>query len=262
MKTLTLLFTLLLVSACHHKSKPTITADYRYSNSGGFGTQNAGFLTPGQLFVWNIAENTLERVEVLPLKLSSGNSNNVAGDQSSTGVAGVSVSGIPSTLTGQERLLEASIGAKSTFTIKNTTREDYTGAITALRDYVRALVADGENADLVFYPRDNNFRVVIINSVLRAQSSQLSIGGVDASDPSKVAGVTLNSPVGDIASINVRASSKTTCGNTNENVEKLPACFFNVLIRDPHYVEGKTGMQFRVFSWPVDNLPAAFRKLR
>ena len=242
---------------------PAVTADFRFSNSGGFGTQNGAFLHPGQMYVWDIANNDLELIETMQLIPSPQNGTNVQGSMSSTGVGGISITGIPASLSGSEGLISASIGAASVFRVDGAIRENYNGTITAMRKFVVGSIANGNNPDLVLHPRDDNYRIVLINSVLRAEDSSLSIGGSDATDPDKVVEVSLNSPIGEIAAVRVRAASNTDCGRKKGATDaEPPVCFFNVIVRDPHYEEGNVLMQFRNIPAPKENLPAAFRSLR
>ena len=64
--------------------------------------------------------------------------------------------------------------------------------------------ADGNDPDLVLRPRNDNYRIVIINSVLRTKNSVMSVGGTNVSEPNTVAKITVAVPLLDIAS--VRAS--------------------------------------------------------
>ncbi|MFP7572037.1 hypothetical protein [Marivita sp. S2033] len=240
---------------------PVVTTDFRYSNAGGFGTQNAGFLSPGQMFVWDIQNNELEPVTTLQIPLTSKSPATVAGRQSSTGVSGLNITGIPSELSGQEAVIEASIAAQSTYSVVGASRENYSETLTAAAEFIRTMVAAGENPDLVFHPRDDNYRIVIINSVLRARNVNLSVGGIDATDSTRIVEISLNSPIGEVGSLKIRSGANTTCG-AEEQSDQYPACFFSVLIRDPHYEPGNPLLQFRVKYSPKERLPEAFRRLR
>jgi hypothetical protein len=106
----------------------------------------------------------------------------------------------------------------------------------------------------------------MIRSVLRAQKFEMSVGGTSASDPDTVAQLSIAIPGVEIVSIRVRAGAKLTCGSgkASYNGELPPACFFNIVVRDPHYTgkeEDEGRMQFLTKHAPLENLPAAFRKL-
>ena len=110
----TLLFTILLTGCGQliDRNVPTVTADFRYSKAGGFGFQNAGFHTLGEMFVWNISNNVLHPIGVAELNLAP-SANTLPGFQDSAGVSGLRLAGIPNTLLGKARLLAAEIGQQT-----------------------------------------------------------------------------------------------------------------------------------------------------
>lgn len=258
-------FVFILLAGCHHNSQDTnvVTANFQFSNVGALGTQNAAFFEPGSLFVWDIAANKLDFIETLTLTPKG--TTAALGDQTSTSIAGIELSGVPAVFAGKEGLVSASIAGQARFSTSSAYREDYKDTITAISAYVEDLRAQNQDPDLLFHPRDNNFRLVIIRSVLRARASSLSLGGTDASDPNKVVDIALNSPVGEIASVKVRIGTNTACGAPENSASDAasPVCFFNVLVLDPLYQEGDNPrMQFGLgASAPLDKLPAALRAL-
>lgn len=257
---------LLGLSACLHGAGtgtgPSVSVNMAYSNAGGFGTQNAGDYRPGSMFIWNTASNEMQFVDTLDLALQRGEV--LAGNRSSVSVAGIALTGIPASLRGSEGMVQASVAAQSSFTASGAFRQDYRGVETALSTYAAEMIARGADPDLLFRPRDARFRVVVIRSVLRAQESNLRIGGADASNPNSVAEVRLNSPVGEIASVTVRAGTSTSCGaGAGTQPQARPVCFFNVVVYKPTYVAGNPRLQWDPNAgYPAGNLPAAFRGLR
>jgi hypothetical protein len=243
-------------------TSPTLNVTMAFSNAGGFGTQNAGDFQPGSMFVWNTATNEMQFIDTLSLALRD--AQILPGNRSSTSVAGIGITGIPASLQGEEGLLQASLSARSSFSAAGAYRQDYRQVETRLSQYVADMIARGADPDLLFRPRDPAYRVVVIRSVLRAQDSGLSIGGADASDPNSVAEVRLNSPVGEIASVKVRAGTSTTCGAPAGTApEARPVCFFNVVVYKPTYLEGNPRLQWDPNAgYPAGLLPAAFRGLR
>ena len=253
----------LLVAACATGpgGSPTVNVNMSYSNAGGFGTQNAGDFRAGSMFVWNTATNEMQFVDTLNLALRS--DEVLPGNRSSSSVAGVGITGIPASLSGKEGLVSASVAAQSTFTANGAYRQDYGGVMSGLSQYVADMIARGAEPDLTFRPRDPDYRVVVIRSVLRAEDSSLRIGGTDASDPNRVAQVRLNSPVGEIASVNVRAGTSTTCGSPGAAPDARPVCFFNVVVYKPTYLEDNPRLQWDPNAgYPAAKLPDAFRGLR
>ncbi len=250
------------LSGCVEKSLSTVSANYQFSNAAGLGTQNAGLYEPGSAFLWNIGAKKLEFLDTLDLTPTTPGGV-AAGDVTSTNVAEMGLTGLPSDLLGDEGLVKASIGAKSQFVAKGARREDYRDTITALGRYVEGLIAQGNDPDLILHPRDDNFRVVIVRSVVRAEDASLFLGGTDSSDPNKIVGVSVNLPGREAASFKVRLGTNTSCGQSGGSNGKAPPCFFNTLVLDPHYVEGNPRMQFRVgIPFPEGDLPDAFRSLR
>lgn len=249
-------------NAAQLQSTRAVTADFQYVNVGGFGTQNAGFFEPGSLFLWNTEENTLQFLDTVRVRQAA--QRRVAvGDLRSTGISGLAVSGLPAAFAGNDGILSASISSQAEYTVSGAFREDYRNTIDGVSDYVRELINGGQNPDLILHPRDERFRLLVIRSVLRARDSSLSIGGADASDPDRIVEVALASPIGDLASVSVRSGARSTCRQQDIDASsQLPACFFSVLILDPHYEEGNPLLQFRTVEVPSDRLPAAFRGLR
>lgn len=251
----------LAVSACRPGTS-ALNANFQFSNAAGLGTQNAGLYEPGSTFLWNISSNRLEFLDTISLTpITPGGVS--AGDVSSTNVAEMGISGLPESLFGKEGLVKASIGAQSRFVAKGALREDYNNTITALAAYVQEQVEAGNNPDLILHPREDEFRIVVIRSVIRATDSSLFVGGTDSSDPNKVVDVALNIPGGEAIALRVRVGTRTACGRSEGADGKAPACFFNVQVLDPEYEEDNPRMQFLVGSnYPADNLPDAFRSLR
>ena len=261
------LLLLTLTAACMQQPPPIpkVTADFRYSNATGLGLQNAGFLDLGTMYVWDLSHNVLHPIGVANLEVAP-RRNVLPGSQASTGVQGVKVSGVPVNLSGKNGLLAIEIGKKTKFSVEGAIREEYRNVTAPFKQYVRNELRDGNNPDSTLHPRNDNFRIVMIRSVLRAQKFEMSVGGTSASDPNTVAHVSIAIPGVEIASIRVRAGHKLTCGSgtVSYNGELPPACFFNVVVRDPHYTgkpEDEGRMQFLTKRSPLENLPAAFRKL-
>lgn len=254
----------LLLSACGSSGKvdqlPLVQSNFQYSNAGGLGTQNAGFLEPGTFFVWNRATSELTKIGNLRLTKVPSAGSPAAGKQESTSVAGVKIEGIPASLSGQESAIKAGIEAKSKFSADGVIREDYEQVKTMLSAYVTSEVVAGRNPDLILKPRDRNYRVVVINSAIRATESTLSIGGTDTSDPNKVAEISIGTGDTTLGLIRVKAGTNTSCGSAT-GTNGAPICFFNVAVYDPQYVEGVEKLQ-----WLDDTgdatLSDAFRKLR
>ena len=243
---------------------PKVTTDFRFSNATGLGIQNAGFLDLGTMYVWDISNNVLHPIGVAGLDVAP-KSNVLSGSQASKGVQGVKVSGVPMNLSGQNGLIATEIGKETKFSVEGAIREEYRNVTAPFKQYVRNEVRDGNNPDSTLHPRDDNFRIVMIRSVLRAQKFEMSVGGTSASDPDTVAQLSIAIPGVEIASIRVRAGAKLTCGSgkASYNDELPPACFFNVVVRDPHYTgkeEDEGRMQFLTKHASLENLPAAFRK--
>ena len=261
------LLLLTLTAACMQPLPdiPKVTADFRFSNATGLGIQNAGFLDLGTLYVWDISNNVLHPIGVAGLDVAP-KSNVLSGSQASKGVQGVKVSGVPMNLSGQNGLIATEIGKETKFSVEGAIREEYRNVTAPFKQYVQNEVQDGNNPDSTLHPRDDNFRIVMIRSVLRARKFEMSVGGTSASDPNTVAQVSIAIPGVEIASIRVRAGHKLTCGSgtVSYNGELPPACFFNVVVRDPHYTgkeEDEGRMQFLTKRSPLEKLPAAFRKL-
>ena len=260
------LLLLTLTAACTQPPPiPKVTADFRFSNATGLGIQNAGFLDLGTMYVWDLSHNVLHPIGVADLDVAPA-PNVLPGSQASTGVQGVKVSGVPVNLSGKKGFLATEIGKKTKFKVEDAIREEGRNVTAPFKQYVQNEVRDGNNPDSTLHPRDDNFRIVMIRSVLRAQKFEMSVGGTSASDPNTVAQVSIAIPGVEIASIRVRAGHKLTCGSGtgSYNGELPPACFFNVVVRDPHYTgkpEDEGRMQFLTKRSPLENLPAAFRKL-
>ena len=261
------LLLLTLTAACMQQPPdiPKVTADFRFSNATGLGIQNAGFLDLGTMYVWDISNNVLHPIGVAGLDVAP-KSNVLSGSQASKGVQGVKVSGVPMNLSGQNGLIATEIGKETKFSVEGAIREEYRNVTAPFKQYVQNEVRDGNNPDSTLHPRDDNFRIVMIRSVLRAQKFEMSVGGTSASDPDTVAQVSIAIPGVEIASIRVHAGAKSTCGSgkASYNGELPPACFFNVVVRDPQYtgkLEDEGRMQFLTKHAPLEGLPAAFRKL-
>lgn len=253
--------TLFLAGCLNNTTDPLVTTDLTYSNAGGFGTQNAGDYRPGSMFVWNTRTGEMQFVDTLAL--GRVDSEKWPGTRTSNRVAGVGITGLPAELAGSEGLVSASIAGQSSFKVTDGFREDYNKVLTALSDYVGQMIDEGDDPDLLFNPRDRASRVVVIRSILRAKASQIAIGGTDVSNPNQVAKIALNSPVGEIASISVRAGTSTACqAAANSTVENQPICFFSVVVYRPTYVENNPKLQWENASFPRDGLPAAFRSIR
>lgn len=212
MRLFLVLATLLVGVSCANDRIPTVTADYRFSNASGFGTQNSGFISPGTLFVWNISTNELDAIDVLELTLSKQNAGRTLGTQSSTGVSAVDFIGVPVDLVESVNLLSVHIGASSRYEVVDAHREDYISTITALSDYVTSLVSSGVNADLIFHPRNDAYRIVLVDGVLRARQSTLSLAGADLTNADRVVRVTVGTPVGNVGALDVRMAAETACG--------------------------------------------------
>lgn len=261
MKFTVLAFAALWLAGCSQTSGPIVTADLTYTNAGGFGTQNAADYRPGSMFIWNTSTNSLQFIDTLNLHKVS--TDILPGTRTSNRIGGIAVAGVPASLAGQEGLLSASIGAQSTFSVTGGFREDYSGVQSNLSEYVGQMLARGDDPDLLFRPREDDHRVVVIRSVLRAQESSLRIGGTDATNPVSIARIQLNSPIGEIASINVRAGTSTTCGAPPDTPpHQRPMCFFNVVVYKPVYVADNKRLQWENIPFPNQNLPAAFRSIR
>lgn len=261
LRTFLLCLIIVFSSGCLPGTDPLVTADLTYTNAGGFGTQNAGDYRSGSMFVWNTETNAMQFIDTLSLARVSG--ERLPSTRTSNRIAGVGVTGLPATLDGQEGLVSASVAAQSSFSVTGGFREDYRRVRSELSKYVEQMLAEGDNPDLLFRPRDGEYRVVVIRSVLRAQDSRLSIGGTDASDPSSIATVALNSPVGEVASVNVRAGTNTSCAASDGSAENTrPVCFFNVVVYKPVYIKGNVRMQWENAPFPQALLPEAFRNVR
>jgi hypothetical protein len=242
-----------LISGCTEVVEQ-VTANFQYSNAGNLGTQNAGLFEPGSLFLWDTENNNLSFIDVLPLTSAGGAP--APANVTSSNVSSIELSGIP--LGNNEDLVRAQVGAQASFTAQSAVREDYRNLITALADYVVAMKESGNDPDLAFRPRDEGFRLVLIRSVIRAESSELRIGGTDVTDPNRVVAL----QVGDGARLDVRAGSSTSCGRPENSSGTLPACFFNVAVFDPQYVVPTPRMQFAVVSASNAGLSQAFRGVR
>ncbi|SFR20335.1 hypothetical protein [Poseidonocella sedimentorum] len=254
LKTFCILACALAASGCV-KPAERVTANFQYSNAGNLGTQNAGLFEPGSLFLWDTETNALNFVDVLELTPVGGAP--VPADISSSNVASIELSGVP--VGANDALIEASVGAMSSFIAKSAVREDYGRLVSALAGYVTELVEDGADPDILLRTRDPDARLVLIRSAVRAKESELRIGGVDASSPDSVVSITL----GDGLSLTVRAGSNTSCGvPEGSTAQTSPACFFNVSVFDPEYVEGTPKLQFLQGGTPLDSLAAAFRGVR
>jgi hypothetical protein len=260
------LLLLTLTAACTQPPPiPKVTADFRFSNATGLGIQNAGFLDLGTMYVWDLSHNVLHPIGVADLDVAPA-PNVLPGSQASTGVQGVKVSGVPVNLSGKKGFLATEIGKKTKFKVEDAIREEGRNVTAPFKQYVQNEVRDGNNPDSTLHPGDDNFRIVMIRSVLRAQKFEMSVGGTSASDPDTVAQVSIAIPGVEIVSIRVRAGAKLTCGSAKASYhgELPPACFLNVVVRDPHYTgkeEDEGRMQFLTKHAPLENLPAAFRKL-
>ena len=263
----TSLLLLTLTAACVQPTPdiPKVTADFRFSNATGLGIQNAGFFDLGTMYVWDLSHNELHPIGVADLDVAPAR-NVLPGSQASTGLQEVKVSGVTVNLSGKNGLLAIEIGKKTKFAVEGAIREEYRNVTAPFKQYVQNEVRDGNNPDSTLHPRDDNFRIVMIRSVLRAQKFEMSVGGTSASDPNTVAQVSIAIPGVEIASIRVRAGAKLTCGSgtVSYNAELPPACFFNVVVRDPHYTDREEDggrMQFLTKHSPLEKLHAAFRKL-
>lgn len=244
-----------LVSGCSGNSANQVIANFQYSNAGNLGTQNAGLFEPGTLFLWNTFENELSFLEVLKLQRVGGTP--ASADVSSTNVSAIELSGVP--VGGDNDLLKASVGAQASFTAKAAVREDYGQLITALSSYATDLKEQGNDPDLVLRSRAEGFRLVLIRSAIRAESSELRVGGVDATKPNSIISVSVGSGV----SVDVKAGSNTSCSRpSSSNTGSLPACFFNIAVFDPRYVEGNPRLQFVPVGKNLELLSDAFRDLR
>ena len=93
------------------------------------------------------------------------------------------MSGVPVNLSGQNGLLATEIGKETKFTVEGAIREEGRNVTAPFKQYVQNEVRDGNNPDSTLHPRDDNFRIVMIRSVLRAQKFEMSVGGTSASDP-------------------------------------------------------------------------------
>lgn len=247
--------TLLVATGCNTPIEQ-VTANFQYSNAGNLGTQNAGLFEPGSLFLWDTIANQISFLEVIPL--TPVGTSSAPADLSSSNVAGIELSGVP--VGTNDDLLKASIGAQSTFFAKSAVREDYGRLISALALYTADLISQGADPDLTLRPRDPGIHLVLIRSVVRAESTKLSIGGLDATNPNSVVAVN----VGELLSLNIRASSNISCAKpegSNSSI-KAPACFFNVAVFDPEYQEGNPRLQFLPRSADSNQLSSTFRSLR
>jgi hypothetical protein len=258
------LLLLTLTAACMQPTPniPKVTADFRFSNATGLGIQNAGFLDLGTMFVWDLSDNVLHPIGVAELDLAPA-PNVLPGSQASTGVQGVKVSGVPKNLSGKNGLLAIEIGKQTKFSVEGAIKHSYRNVTAPFKQYVQNEVQDGNNPDSTLRPRDDKLRIVMINSVLRVQKFEMSVGGTSASDPNTVAHVSIAIPGVEIASIRVHAGHKLTCGSgkVSYKAELPPACFFNVVVGDPHYTDREEDggrMQFLTKHSPLENCPPRF----
>ena len=175
------LLLLTLIAACMQPQPdiPRVTADFRFSNATGLGIQNAGFLDLGTMYVWDISNNVLHPIGVAGLDVAP-KSNVLSGSQSSKGVQGVKVSGVPVNLSGQNGFIATEIGKETKFLVEGAIREECRDVTAPFKQYVRNEVRDGNNLASTLHPRDDNFRIVMIRSVLRAQKFEMSVGGTSA----------------------------------------------------------------------------------
>lgn len=232
-----------------------LSANFQYSNAGNLGIQNAGLFEPGSLFLWDTADNQLSFLDVIPLARVGGTP--APADISSSNIAAIELTGVP--IGADQDLLKASVGAQSTFIARSAVREDYGRLISALSAYATDLVEQGADPDLVLRTRDAGTRLVLVRSAVRAASSELRIGGVDATKPNSV----VNISVGDGLSLDVRAGSSTACSKPDGDDEaRSPICFFNVSVFNPEYVEGNPRLQFLQRPFDSSRLSAALRRLR
>jgi len=246
---------MLLFSGCVHNNEQ-VTANFQYSNAGNLGTQNAGLFEPGSLFLWDTTSNRLSFLDVIPLTRVGGSP--APADVESANVAGIEFTGIP--VGADDKLLKAAIGASASFVAKSAVREDYGRLISALADYTTDLINQGADPDSTLRPREPGMRLVLIRSAVRANSSELRIGGIDATEPNSVVAVNL----GDTISLSVRAGSSTSCAKPagSGSSTTAPVCFFNASVFDPEYQEGNPRLQFLQRSTGDDQLSNAFRRLR
>ena len=91
--------------------------------------------------------------------------------QDSAGVSGLRLAGIPNTLLGKAGLLAAEIRQQIKFTNEGATKEGTQNVRPAFVKYVTDMKADGNDPDLVLRRRNDNYRIVIINSVLHTKTA-------------------------------------------------------------------------------------------
>lgn len=245
------------LAGCNQQAGVELTPDFSYSNAGSVGTYNSGQYDAGSLFVWNIYDNKMMYVTTLELHKKE-LKDKAKGNLTSSKVTGFDISGIPTPLQGQKKMIEAEISKRTYFNAENAKRESYNRVMTALSDYVKYLVDEGQNADLTFHPRNNNYRVVIITSIVRSSKTELKFSGADGSE--NMARISLKTPVGDIGEVTVKNGSSVECKSSGLS-ETNPPCFFNVKVLDPHYDEGIPRLQWRTYPYPNEKLPDAFRAL-
>jgi hypothetical protein len=254
-----LLISAVFLAACVHNQGSTIQADFRFSEAGGLGIQNAAGYQPGSVFRWDIQTNQLIYLDDISLNPAA---HDIPGFHRSISIAGVEVANLPTALLGERGALSAAVAAQSEFMVEGAYRHSYSAVWTALSRYANSVASDGHNAELIFRPNDPNSRIVVVNSVYRAQNSLLRVGGADASDENKVAEVTFPSPIGGVASVRVRAGSSTACGATSDTAPQVPpACFFNVMVVDPYLNDqGKIQWDDVVSEYSRERLRRAFRR--
>jgi len=230
------------------------TVDMSYANGSGLGFENSGLLLPGQLYIWDTEANTLAQIDVLALPdpVFGPRTDLVA---SSTSGFVLNVSGpIPGALDD----LSADLGRQLVFSAKGAARQSFRDPLAALTRYARSRHEDGVDIDALLGTREDNHRLVLIDSVLRVQERSAQIGNAEADAGNldvTVAGVSVR--------LRVIAGRQVACRATDPAVatESLPACFFSVRVIDPFYPGPETALQWRPVAYDAARLAAAFRKL-
>lgn len=230
--------------------------NYAYSTAGNVGVYDPKGFIPGTIFLWDTSTNTLQEID--PLQLGS---PRVSPSPRTIEVERLSNVGVEGLQIANFNLVDLDVGAKVGVRVGNSSRERYSGIKDALTAYAEREVSAGRDVDREFRTRDDNYRLVIIQTVVRAADVEFFARG--AGEDSRVVGFEIKLPNASILNASVDVSNTANCSAIEgAAADSRPICFIEVVVIDPTYVAGNPLLQWdTVVNYNRFDLAQALREL-
>lgn len=225
----------------------SISADFSFVDAGHIGYVNSAGFEAGEVFRWDTGTNSIDKVGRIANYAQS--SPIYVGDKQITSIKGVKVNAGGALL---EKLpvatIEAQIGTQTKVTIRNAERYQYAHlAKQPLFDFIASAKDKGINVNSPDFLdlKNPDTRIILVTSATRADSLDISLGGVDPANPSAIASVNLSAAGVTEFGASVVASSRNSCGNDKTSAkEKKSLCAMALLVMNPVVPETKVSPDF------------------